>query len=305
VAPDAGLEVPLGQTAQSAAPADEAKLPEGHKTQVLAADAPREALARPAAQATQAVGDEAPRAALHDPAGQGRHVLLAFAPTSADHVPEAHGVQERAPCELAKDPALHFEHAASSAPPTPDDAYPTGQGRQDVAPAAENCPAPQLLHTAEPCDCAAVPAGHAWQEDASVAPTAFDAVPALQGMQPDDVCPGAPLYVPAKHLLQFARLVAPAPLKKRPAGHGEHAGAPGVLENVPKPHGEHEMEPGGAKVPSPQVLQAASVSAPTEALAVPAGHARHEDTGCPGTRLKEPAAQGRHWAALVAAGTAP
>jgi hypothetical protein len=55
---------------------------------------------------------------------------------------------------------------------------------------------------------------------AEAAPAEAEAVPAGHWMQPEAVCPEAPLKEPATQALQFRAELAPATLEKRPAPQG-------------------------------------------------------------------------------------
>ena len=113
------------------------------------------------------------------------------------------------------------------------------------------------------------------------------------------------VVVPSAQMAHTAGEAPPVPLKYRPSGQSVVAVAPAPSAYFPTGAGVQDTAPGGEKLPAAQVAQAPTEVAPEVALAFPAGQAKQENTGCPGTLLKVPAGQGRHWAALVAAGAAP
>ena len=83
----------------------------------------------------------------------------------------------------------------------------SGQSVAAPARAPAKVPGGAAAHAAEPAG-AKVPAAHCAHCARLLAPSAALAVPAGQGTQPANVCPGAGLYEPAAHWVQFPKLVA-------------------------------------------------------------------------------------------------
>ena len=94
---------------------------------------------------------------------------------------------------------------------------PSGHSSAAPAPAAAYVPAGATAHAEEPAG-AKVPAAQGSHCARALAPGVALAVPAGQGTQPENVCPGAGLYEPAAHWVQLERLVAAGRLEKEPAG---------------------------------------------------------------------------------------
>ena len=137
-------------------------------------------------------------------------------------------------------------------------------------------PIAQAAHALEPGSAAALPGGQAAQVEGSDAPSAAEEVPAAQGMQPADVCPGAGLYDPAAHAEQLAALTAAGRLEKRPAGHASQKLELGCAANCPGGQGVQRMEPAkGEKVPGGQGAHAVSSDVCPDAPPTnPAGQAK-------------------------------
>ena len=125
-----------------------------------------------------------------------RHCARLEAPLVAVVVPAGQGVQD----VMEADPTegLKVLKGHSSAAPAPAAAYePAGATAQAEEPAGAKVPAAQGAHCAR-----------------ALAPGVALAVPAGQGTQPENVCPGAGLYEPAAHWVQLERLVAAGRLEK-------------------------------------------------------------------------------------------
>ena len=87
------------------------------------------------------------------------------------------------------------------------------------------------------------------------------------------------------------QVALPAAAAKCPFGQAAQEPEP-EDENDPGEQGVQDDEPLELKLPAAQVRHALRDVAPLTALALPAGHARHDELPCPGTGLYDPAAQG-------------
>jgi hypothetical protein len=92
-----------------------------------------------------------------------------------------------------------------------------------------------------------------------------------------------------------------AALANVPSKHGMHEALPGDDVNEPAGQGEHAGAPPALNEPDGHSSQVDSETAPRKALAVPAGHARHEELPWPRTVLYEPPLQGTQLLADVEA----
>ena len=102
-----------------------------------------------------------------------------------------------------------------------------------------NEPAGHVTHDVEPDADEKVPGGQAAHDESEDAPSVAENFPLEQGVQPRSVCPGAGLYVPAAHALQFRADVAPRLFPKNPGLQGVHADAdarPSAADQVPAGH---------------------------------------------------------------------
>ena len=163
-----------------------------------------------------------------------------------------------APPELSKKRPKGQSVAAGD--PSPGAYFPIGARVQPAAPGGEKVPAGQFAQ--------------APRVDAPPVPLNF---PAGQLTQAEDVCPGAWLYVPARHGLQSEAAVPPAESRAFPAGQGVQRDEPGASAN----------EPGG------QLPQSCWEDAPLKGFSVPRGQARHPDSlFAPEEGPKRPGGQG-------------
>ena len=115
-------------------------------------------------------------------------------------------------------------------------------------------------------------------------------VPGGQAVAPTMHCsaekaPVEAVVVPSTQGAHTAREAPPVPPKKRPNGQFVGAVAPAPSAYVPEGAGMQATEPGGEKVPATQMTHVLLEVAPEVTPAFPAGHARQEKTGCPGTLL--------------------
>ena len=101
---------------------------------------------------------------------------------------------------------------------------PAGQAEQDVWPSAlVVSPSGHVSQVAWPAAAAKAPLAHGVQVEASVAPSASDAVPAAHGLHPS---PATSAYVPAGQAVQ---VVDPVP-EAVPSRHATHCA--GVAEKI-------------------------------------------------------------------------
>lgn len=137
---------------------------------------------------------------------------------------------------------------------------------QALAAGEENNPVPHPTQSVEPASGEANPSKQGVQVEAFTAPGVPDALPGGHERQPEDVCPAAPLNVPAAQSVQFSRDVAPSALRKRPAGQGLQATAPSASEKKPRPQSVHCVAPAkGLKAPAAQGAQASATATPPAA----------------------------------------